>query len=142
MVYTLTAIPGITAVEFAFDGVVNYGFGRPELNVHPLGRAQFTDGVLPPILLESPLPYARVSGGSLVLAGTASTFEATVNFKVLDPQGALLAEGVTMATCGSGCWGTFRHTVELPAGAVGPLDRKSTRLNSSHIPLSRMPSSA
>ena len=27
-------------------------------------------------------------------------------------------------------------------GAVGPTDRKSTRLNSSHIPLSRMPSSA
>ena len=27
-------------------------------------------------------------------------------------------------------------------GALGFLDRKSTRLNSSHIPLSRMPSSA
>ena len=120
VMYTLTALPGITSVEFAFDGVVNYGFGRPELNVHPLGRAQFTDGVLPPILLESPVPYARVSGGPLVLAGVASTFEATVNYKVLDPQGVLLAKGVTMATCGSGCWGTFRQTVELPAGAVGP----------------------
>ena len=29
-----------------------------------------------------------------------------------------------------------------PAEASGDLDRKSTRLNSSHIPLSRMPSSA
>mgnify|MGYP003342957024 CR=1 FL=1 len=27
-------------------------------------------------------------------------------------------------------------------GVLDPLDRKSTRLNSSHIPLSRMPSSA
>ena len=36
----------------------------------------------------------------------------------------------------------------IPAGvpcidlSMGPKDRKSTRLNSSHIPLSRMPSSA
>ena len=36
------------------------------------------------------------------------------------------------------------QTVELDLGMIGPaaLDRKSTRLNSSHIPLSRMPSSA
>ena len=30
----------------------------------------------------------------------------------------------------------------LLESAMGKLDRKSTRLNSSHIPLSRMPSSA
>ena len=38
-------------------------------------------------------------------------------------------------------WGQFL----VRAGAVDPIsfrDRKSTRLNSSHIPLSRMPSSA
>ena len=39
------------------------------------------------------------------------------------------------------------HTLELSDASVGAgtsnvLDRKSTRLNSSHIPLSRMPSSA
>lgn len=120
VVYTLTALPGIHTVEFAFDGVVNVGFGRPELNVHPLGREQFTDGVLPLILLETPLPYAKVSGEPLVLSGAASTFEATVNYKVLDPHGTLLVEGVTMATCGTGCWGTFHQSVALPAGAVGP----------------------
>ena len=31
---------------------------------------------------------------------------------------------------------------EENSGWIGKLDRKSTRLNSSHIPLSRMPSSA
>ena len=25
-----------------------------------------------------------------------------------------------MATCGTGCWGTFRQQVSLPSGAVGP----------------------
>ena len=33
-------------------------------------------------------------------------------------------------------------TYLLVLGAVGYLDRKSTRLNSSHLKLSRMPSSA
>ena len=32
-------------------------------------------------------------------------------------------------------------SIELPNGTI-KIDRKSTRLNSSHIPLSRMPSSA
>jgi hypothetical protein len=120
LLYTLTALPGISKVEFAFAGVVNYGFGRPELNVHPLGREQFTDGVLPAILLETPLPYSAAADHVLVLSGTSDTFEATVNYKVLDPQGNVLVDGVTMATCGTGCWGTFRQTVRLPVTAVGP----------------------
>ena len=33
-------------------------------------------------------------------------------------------------------------TASVPQGPNGPLDRKSTRLNSSHIQKSRMPSSA
>lgn len=120
VVYTLTALPGIAAVEFAFDGVVNYGFGRPELNVHPLGRAQFTDGVLPPILLESPMPYAAIGAQGVVVSGVASTFEATVNYRVLNATGITVAEGMTMATCGSGCWGTFEVQVALPSGDAGP----------------------
>ena len=32
--------------------------------------------------------------------------------------------------------------LEVPGVTVHQIDRKSTRLNSSHIPLSRMPSSA
>ena len=33
-------------------------------------------------------------------------------------------------------------TANLPGTLIEDIDRKSTRLNSSHIPLSRMPSSA
>ena len=61
-----------------------------------------------------------------------------------------------LTTCGSDCWrGLFYTAVvanalyfaTLAGSAIilterAPLDRKSTRLNSSHIPLSRMPSSA
>ena len=38
-------------------------------------------------------------------------------------------------------WTTAR-TIGVSGDATGTVDRKSTRLNSSHIPLSRMPSSA
>ena len=38
--------------------------------------------------------------------------------------------------------GVSRQTVYNEIGTKNDLDRKSTRLNSSHIPLSRMPSSA
>ena len=55
--------------------------------------------------------------------------------------------GFERATTGSRLGGVV-GTTAVPTDAAGittltiPLDRKSTRLNSSHIPLSRMPSSA
>ena len=42
----------------------------------------------------------------------------------------------------TGAEATARLEQELTSMAAGIIDRKSTRLNSSHIPLSRMPSSA
>ena len=48
---------------------------------------------------------------------------------VLDGRGRVVLDGVT-------------ETLETGEAIVAPADRKSTRLNSSHRPLSRMPSSA
>ena len=53
---------------------------------------------------------------------------------------AHLYPGVTVASFGSALLAAF--VLGLFNTLVRPLDRKSTRLNSSHIPLSRMPSSA
>ena len=41
-----------------------------------------------------------------------------------------------------GCVSSILQMLKLPDGTVKVLDRKSTRLNSSHLDLSRMPSSA
>ena len=38
--------------------------------------------------------------------------------------------------------GAIRFVTSCDEHSIAPIDRKSTRLNSSHIPLSRMPSSA
>ena len=58
----------------------------------------------------------------MVIAGTADTFEATVNFQVVGADGTVLQEGVTMASCGTGCRGVFSQQLDpLPAGTTGPV---------------------
>ena len=48
----------------------------------------------------------------------------------------------TLATTQTDSTGNFHLSLPVRAVTYAMLDRKSTRLNSSHIPLSRMPSSA
>ena len=47
-----------------------------------------------------------------------------------------------VSTAGEQSIESLNDDPERSAGLINYLDRKSTRLNSSHIPLSRMPSSA
>mgnify|MGYP003350522974 CR=1 FL=1 len=70
---------------------------------------------------------------------------APIDLPLLDAHGATLAEDIfagerLVLKAGS----PIRSTTIGMAASIGrgQLDRKSTRLNSSHIPLSRMPSSA
>ena len=62
-----------------------------------------------------------------------------------------IGSGASHANCGFVCPshvlplagpGVMGKTLKAMLSTNSPLDRKSTRLNSSHIPLSRMPSSA
>ena len=58
-------------------------------------------------------------------------------------SGLLLSSGGVLAACGvksNSSSGGSSKTIKI--GYVSPLDRKSTRLNSSHEFVSRMPSSA
>ena len=60
--------------------------------------------------------------------------------KAIDGVDLDIAEGETLGLVGeSGCG---KSVTALSILRLVPSDRKSTRLNSSHIPLSRMPSSA
>ena len=52
----------------------------------------------------------------------------------------LQAQGIPLGLAGSPA--SIANRVSYVCNFQGPRDRKSTRLNSSHIPLSRMPSSA
>ena len=59
------------------------------------------------------------------------------------PTGPTGAAGITGPTGATGATGATGPQGDVgPTGAAGPTDRKSTRLNSSHQSVSRMPSSA
>jgi hypothetical protein len=55
-------------------------------------------------------------GPSFELVGCANVFEATVRYRLLG-GGGVLRDSFTTATCGTGCVGEFRETVQVPAGS-------------------------
>ncbi len=121
VVFTVTQFDGIDTVYFRLDGQPIEMLGGEGLDVNGVGRLDFADLTSPLILLEAPLPgFPLVQ--PIVIRGMSNTFEAGINYQVLAADGSLLLEGYTMATSGTGTWGTFDHTIEaLPAGTVGPV---------------------
>ena len=121
VVFTATQFEGIDVVRFRIDGMPVDMIGGEGLMVDHATRLQFADAVAPMILLESPLP-----GASFVepihLRGMSNTFEAVVNYQVLDAGGRVILESRCMATSGTGTWGTFDCVVEpLPQGTSAPV---------------------
>jgi hypothetical protein len=62
----------------------------------------------------SPVNSQRV-GATVTLVGCSNVYEATVSYRFVQ-RGAVLDEGFTTATCGSGCVGEFREELRVPAG--------------------------
>lgn len=118
VVYTVTQFAPIDTVRFRLDGVPITELGGEGIGVDGLTRLDIT-AVTPLILLETPLPGATVEQ-PVVIAGMSNTFEAGINYQVLALDRTVLLEGYTMATSGTGTWGTFEHAIEaLPAGTTG-----------------------
>ena len=82
-----------------------------------------------------PLPAMRADAESRVLT---RDFEGALRAKIAKGQAAVIAE-VKKASPSKG---VLRADFEPADIAQSYIDRKSTRLNSSHLKLSRMPSSA
>ena len=116
IVYTLTRFDEIDGVRFLIEGVPTTVLGSEGLAVDdPVTRADFDD-LLPAILIESPAYYASAGENPLVVTGTANVFEATVSLELLDQDGAVLWEGFTTATCGTGCRGDFAIDIPYQVG--------------------------
>src|SRR5205809_771106 len=58
------------------------------------------------IATDSPVIGAAVSS-PVAISGTADVFEAVVSYRILDENGKVVAQGTTMASCGTGCRGDF-----------------------------------
>lgn len=118
VVYTLTQFPTVKGVLFQLDGEpVTVFSGEGVVLDEPVGRADYTDQ-LPAIFVDRPA-WGGVLGNPARLVGMANVFEATFRVEILDGQGRSLAAGPVMATCGSGCWGTFDVTIRYNLGKAG-----------------------
>ena len=101
-----TAEPGcLTTNGIPFEG-------RP-------GFAIAATAELAPIAVALPQSGMRVTS-PVTIAGNADVFEATVNIRVLDGNGEVIAESFAMATCGTGCRGDFSTQVDVPIDAEQP----------------------
>ena len=111
VVFTLTRFDEVRGVRFLNEGQVTV-FGQAVASGDLLTPADFAD-LIPAVLIESPA-YSAMSGtdSPLSVTGTANVFEATVSLELLDQDGAVLWEGFTTATCGTGCRGDF--TIDIP----------------------------
>jgi len=118
VVYTLTQFPTVTGVSFQIDGVPKPVFGGDGSTLdRPVGRADYTDQ-LPAIFVDRPA-WGGVLGNPARLVGVANVFEATFRAEILDGSGRTLASSQVMATCGTGCWGTFDVTIRYAVGKAG-----------------------
>jgi immunoglobulin-like protein involved in spore germination/sporulation and spore germination protein len=117
IVYTLTQFDSIDGVRFEVNGTPLTNFGGYELRVAQR-RASFADQ-LPAILVESPGIGERVSS-PVTISGSADVFEAVVSIAILDEHGRTVASSFTMATCGTGCRGSYTTDVRFDLGARQP----------------------
>ncbi len=100
--YTLTQFATVNKVRIQVDG---------ESPRFPVGRSDFqVQGILPAIFVDRPA-WGAAAGNPVKLSGLANVFEATFRVQVLDAKGKVLADERVMASCGTGCWGTFKAAV-------------------------------
>jgi spore germination protein GerM len=115
VVYTLTQFSTVDRVRFELDGEPVTVFGSEGIVLdHPARRADYRD-LLPAIFVDRPA-WGAAAGNPVRLTGIANVFEAQFVVQVLDGRGRVLAEQPVMATCGTGCWGTFKTDVAYEIG--------------------------
>jgi germination protein M len=115
VVYTLTQFSTVHTVVFQIEGRTVTVFGSEGISLDgPVGRADYVD-LLPAIFVDRPA-YGAAIGNPARVAGSANVFEATFRITILDGAGKTIADQQAMATCGSGCRGTFDVTVKYDVG--------------------------
>ncbi|MFL5779063.1 MAG: GerMN domain-containing protein [Chloroflexota bacterium] len=110
VVYTLTQFSSVHEVAFKLDGKPVTTFsGEGIVLDHPTGRDDYM-ALVPPIFVDFPAWGASLANPARI-TGTANVFEATFRIAIRDGAGNTLADRQVMATCGTGCAGTFDVTI-------------------------------
>jgi hypothetical protein len=110
VVYTLTQFPTVQAVLFLVEGKPVETFGSEGIALGgPQSRFDY-EQLLPDIFVDRPA-YGAAIGNPARVSGNANVFEATFRIAILDGSGKTLVDAQAMATCGTGCRGTFDATL-------------------------------
>jgi germination protein M len=120
--YTLTQFPTVRAVLFQVEGRTVTTFGSEGIVLDgPQTRKDFED-LLPSIFVDRPA-FGAAANNPARVTGNANVFEATFRVALLDGSGKVLVDQQAMATCGSGCRGTFDVTLQydVPKAQYGTL---------------------
>ncbi len=108
--YTLTQFPTVQRVAFKVDGRAVSVFGSEGIVLDgPQARSDYQDQ-LPDIWVDRPAWGAAI-GNPARVSGLANVFEAQFQVAILDGDGETIVDQPVMATCGTGCWGTFDVTL-------------------------------
>jgi germination protein M len=111
VVYTLTQFPSVKSVLFEVEGREVHAFGGEGAVLDgPVGRSDYAS-VLPNIFVDRPA-WGAALGNPGRVSGNANVFEATFRITLLDGSGKQLVDQQAMATCGTGCRGTFDVTIK------------------------------
>jgi hypothetical protein len=115
VVYTLTQFSTVRGVLFQVEGRTVTTFGSEGIVLDgPQTRADYED-ILPSMFVDRPA-FGAAAGNPVRVTGNANVFEATFRIAILDGGGRSLADEQAMATCGSGCRGTFDKTIRYDVG--------------------------
>ena len=118
VVYTLTQFPTVQSVRFEIEGQPVTVFSSEGLILDgPVDRADYEE-LLPNIYVDRPA-YGAGLGNPARIVGSANVFEAQFLITLIDGNGVVVAETPAMATCGTGCRGTFDVTVPYTVAASG-----------------------
>lgn len=108
--YTLTQFRTVQAVLFQVEGQTVTTFGSEGIVLQgPQTRFDYED-LLPEIFVDRPA-FGAAIGNPARVSGNANVFEATFRIAILDGSGKTLVDEMAMATCGTGCRGTFDVTL-------------------------------
>ena len=111
VVYTLTQFSTVRSVLFQVEGRTVTTFGPEGIVLDgPQSRKDFEDQ-LPSIFVDRPA-FGAAANNPARVTGNSNVFEATFRIALLDSARKVLVDQRAMATCGSGCRGTFDVTLQ------------------------------
>jgi hypothetical protein len=109
--YTLTQFSTVQAVLFQVERRTVTTFGSEGIVLEgPQTRFDY-ENILPEIFVDRPA-YGAAIGNPARVTGNANVFEASFRLMILDGSGRVLVDDHAMATCGTGCRGTFDVTLQ------------------------------